>query len=57
MPVQDVFGWTDRINTPAVVDDINWTWRVPWPVDTWLDRPDAVAHADALKAWTRDNGR
>lgn len=57
IPVQDVFGWTDRINTPAVVDDINWTWRVPWPVDTWLDRPDTVAHADALKAWTRDNGR
>ena len=57
MPVQDVFGWTDRINTPAVVDDINWTWRVPWPVDTWLDRPETVAHADELKAWTRGNGR
>lgn len=57
MPVQDVFGWTDRINTPAVVDDINWTWRLPWPVDSWLDRADTVAHADELKAWTRSNGR
>jgi 4-alpha-glucanotransferase len=57
VPLQDVFGWTDRINTPAVVDDVNWTWRLPWPVDTWLSREDTVAHADELKIWTRGNGR
>ena len=33
VPMQDIFGWRDRINTPAVVDEINWTWRMPWPVD------------------------
>jgi 4-alpha-glucanotransferase len=33
VPMQDIFGWLDRINTPAVVDEINWTWRMPWPVD------------------------
>ena len=32
-PMQDLFGWRDRINTPAQVDDENWTWRLPWPVD------------------------
>ena len=57
IPLQDVFGWAERINTPAVVDEINWTWRLPWPVDTWLDRDDTVARADALKAWTRDADR
>ena len=57
IPLQDVFGWTDRINTPAVVDGVNWTWRLPWPVDTWLDREDTVARADQLKAWTRASGR
>jgi 4-alpha-glucanotransferase len=57
IPLQDVFGWTDRINTPAVVDDVNWTWRLPWPVDTWLDREDTVARADQLKAWTREASR
>jgi 4-alpha-glucanotransferase len=57
IPLQDVFGWTDRINTPAVVDDLNWTWRLPWLVDTWLDRTETVAHADELKAWTRGHGR
>ena len=57
IPLQDVFGWTDRINTPAVVDDVNWTWRLPWMVNTWLDREDTVARADQLKAWTREAGR
>jgi len=57
IPLQDVFGWVDRINTPAVVDDMNWTWRLPWPVDAWLDREDTIARADQLKAWTRDSER
>ncbi|MFA5910960.1 MAG: 4-alpha-glucanotransferase [Vicinamibacterales bacterium] len=57
IPLQDVFGWTDRINTPAVVDAINWTWRLPWPVDTWLDREDTIEQADRLRAWTRAAGR
>jgi len=57
IPLQDVFGWTDRINTPAVVDDINWTWRLPWPVDAWLDREETVGRADQLKAWTRGADR
>ena len=55
--VQDVFGWPDRINTPALVDDMNWTWRLPWPVDTWLDREDTVARADWLRGLTRQAGR
>lgn len=35
IPMQDVFGWRDRINTPATVGDHNWTWRLPWPIDQW----------------------
>ncbi len=33
VPVQDVFGWTDRVNVPGTFGDHNWTWRLPWPVD------------------------
>jgi len=40
LPIQDVFGWPDRINTPATVGDHNWTWRLPWPIDQW---PSMVA--------------
>ena len=57
IPLQDVFGWTDRINTPAVVNDVNWTWRVKWPVDKWLNPEEAMERADQLKAWTRAAGR
>ena len=32
LPVQDVFGWRDRIDQPATVNDLNWTWRLPWPL-------------------------
>ena len=42
LPLQDAFGWTDRINTPSVVNDVNWTWRVPRPVDEWSAWPEAV---------------
>jgi len=57
LPLQDVFGWTERINTPAVVDEINWTWRLPWPVDTWLDGSHTVEPANRLRTWTRAAGR
>ena len=33
LPMQDVFGWADRINIPATIGDHNWTWRLPWRVD------------------------
>ena len=33
LPIQDLFGWFDRINTPATVGDHNWTWKLPWLVD------------------------
>ena len=38
LPIQDVFGWSDRINQPATVGDQNWTWRLPWPTDRMSDR-------------------
>ncbi len=49
-PIQDVFGWRDRINTPATVGDHNWTWRLPWAVDEWADRPDTVERASFLRS-------
>jgi 4-alpha-glucanotransferase len=48
VPVQDVFGWRDRINTPATIGDHNWTWRLPWPVDALAVEPLATARATAL---------
>jgi 4-alpha-glucanotransferase len=53
IPVQDLFGWRDRINTPASVSDENWTWRLPWPVDRLDQIPAARDRAEALARWSR----
>jgi 4-alpha-glucanotransferase len=57
IPVQDIFGWRDRINTPAVVDDVNWTWRLPWPVDELQSQPVAQERAGFLRALVDECGR
>ena len=57
LPVQDVFGWRDRINQPATVGAANWTWRFPWPVDRIAAEPQAVAVTEELLEWTRRHGR
>jgi len=29
IPIQDLFGWSARINRPGTVSDSNWTYRIP----------------------------
>jgi 4-alpha-glucanotransferase len=53
LPIQDVFGWRDRINVPGTISDDNWTWRLPWSVDTLGDEPEAVERA----GWLREASR
>ena len=57
LPVQDVFGWRDRINVPALVSDDNWTWRLPWPSDEALDEPEARERAERLRLLAERHAR
>ena len=57
LPFQDIFGWRDRINTPAVVNDRNWTWRLPWPVDDLIAEPAAIERATFLRELVRWHNR
>lgn len=57
LPVQDVFGWTARINEPATVNGDNWTFRLPWLVDRLADQPDACDRQEQLRAWAEQYGR
>jgi len=57
LPIQDVFGWTDRINVPAVIDNINWTWKLPWAVDQFDRQPEATERCATLRAWSARHGR
>jgi 4-alpha-glucanotransferase len=57
IPMQDLFGWRDRINTPATVTADNWTWRLRWPVDEMLASPEAALRADFLRGLAAASGR
>jgi 4-alpha-glucanotransferase len=57
LPLQDVFGWRDRINVPAVVDHLNWTWRLPLPIDDLTAAPDWTERAGFLRSLAIRHGR
>ena len=57
LPVQDVFGWRDRINEPALVSDANWTFRLPWPCDRMDEYPEARERQAMLRTWAERHGR
>jgi 4-alpha-glucanotransferase len=58
-PIQDVFGWRDRINEPGTVNDHNWTFRLPWPSNRLADGGDAIARErqSTLRGWSEKYGR
>jgi 4-alpha-glucanotransferase len=56
-PVQDVFGWRDRINEPAKVDDQNWSFQLPWPSDRLTDMDEAAERQRFLRALSEKYGR
>jgi 4-alpha-glucanotransferase len=51
LPIQDVFGWRDRVNQPATVTPENWTFRLPWPCDRIDDADDARERQAMLRTW------
>ena len=57
LPIQDVFGWRDRINQPATVGTENWTWRLPWPSDRLPTEPAAMSVANQLAEWSKRHKR
>ncbi len=57
LPVQDVFGWRDRVNTPATVGDENWSWKMPIGVDALLTDPVSVERAEGLRVLVAGSGR
>jgi 4-alpha-glucanotransferase len=56
-PVQDLFGWGDRINTPGTVNDTNWKWRLPFVLDRLSDNPEVVQRSAELRTIASRTGR
>lgn len=57
LPLQDLFGWRERINTPGTVGDHNWTWRLPWPVDRLGGVEAATSRIDFCRRLAHETGR
>jgi 4-alpha-glucanotransferase len=57
LPIQDVFGWNERINTPASIDAQNWTWRLPWPVEDLEQETAARERAAFMRRLAERSGR
>jgi 4-alpha-glucanotransferase len=57
VPIQDAFGWRDRINEPATIADHNWTYKLPWPVDKLDQVAEARERKDQLRAWSEKYSR
>jgi len=57
LPIQDVFGWRDRINQPATIGAHNWTWKLPWATDRLLEERESAEVAEKLRGWAIKHGR
>jgi 4-alpha-glucanotransferase len=57
LPVQDLFGWLDRVNVPGTVGPENWTWCLPWPVDQLRTSATGQGRALFLRRLARAAGR
>jgi 4-alpha-glucanotransferase len=55
VPIQDLFGWDDRINTPGTVGPDNWSWRLPLPVEQMTG--DMLARLSKLREIAERTGR
>jgi 4-alpha-glucanotransferase len=57
LPIQDVFGWRERINVPATVGGNNWAYSLPWPVDRLTRVREASEAAACLCRWAEVSAR
>lgn len=51
--LQELFGWTDRINQPGTVGPQNWTWRVPETAAACRTRPEWKRLAASIRSGGR----
>ncbi len=57
LPIQDLFGWSARINRPGIVDNQNWTWRLPLAFDQMRAAPRVATRIARLRAIAERTGR
>ncbi|MGE0788905.1 MAG: 4-alpha-glucanotransferase [Sandaracinaceae bacterium] len=54
---QDVFGLRARINVPSTVGPHNWSWRLPWSLESMLEEDHVRGRLDEVRALAERTGR
>jgi 4-alpha-glucanotransferase len=57
IPIQDLFGWRERINFPGTVGPANWSWRLPLAIEDIANDPLLSARIAQLRAMAIQAGR
>jgi len=57
VPVQDLFGWSTRINLPGTVGGRNWSYRLPFNLKPFDAPPSIQRRIERLKAIAVSSGR
>lgn len=45
LPIQDILGSKDRVNTPGTLGDHNWTWRFPTAAEDFVKKHSAAVES------------
>ena len=56
-PIQDLFGWSARINLPGTISDTNWSWRLPFDLERSFEDPQVRERAAKICAICEKTGR
>lgn len=56
-PIQDLFGWEERINVPGSIDESNWTYRLPGTIEELRADPAIRQRAAKLHEIAHRSGR
>jgi len=57
IPMQDLFGWRERINLPGTVGPANWSWRLPLAMEDIRHDPATSARVAQLRSLAIQAGR
>lgn len=55
IPIQDIFGIKDRINTPNTTGDINWTYRFDVPIENIYKHKKLLEKINQIKKLIQEN--
>ncbi len=56
-PIQDLFGWDARINLPGTMSEANWSWRLPFDLETSMENPLVRERAGRIRSICEKTGR